>query len=81
MNVREVRREAKKRFNGLCRVCRDCNGVVCATCAKSARKRSGGSEARQDDLHIGGIPCLRMKRQKRMINGGRYSSLIATTVP
>ncbi|HBB17996.1 MAG: alpha-hydroxy-acid oxidizing enzyme [Syntrophus sp. RIFOXYC2_FULL_54_9] len=30
MNVKEVREEAKKRFNGICRVCRECNGVVCA---------------------------------------------------
>jgi len=30
MNVKEVRQEAKKRFNGICRVCRECNGVVCA---------------------------------------------------
>ena len=30
MNVKEVRQEAKKRFNGLCRVCPVCNGVVCA---------------------------------------------------
>lgn len=30
MNVREVREEARKRFNGICRVCRECNGVVCA---------------------------------------------------
>ena len=29
MNVKEVRQEAKKRFNGICRVCRECNGVVC----------------------------------------------------
>ena len=30
MNVKEVRQEAKKRFNGICRVCHECNGVVCA---------------------------------------------------
>ena len=30
MNIKEVRQEAKKRFNGICRVCRECNGVVCA---------------------------------------------------
>lgn len=30
MNVKEVRQEAKKRFNGICRVCRECNGVACA---------------------------------------------------
>ena len=30
MNVKEVRKEAKKRFNGICRVCRQCNGVACA---------------------------------------------------
>ncbi len=30
MNVKEVRQEAKKRFNGICRVCRECDGVVCA---------------------------------------------------
>ncbi|MBM4314561.1 MAG: alpha-hydroxy-acid oxidizing protein, partial [Deltaproteobacteria bacterium] len=30
MNIREVREEARKRFNGICRVCRECNGVVCA---------------------------------------------------
>jgi 4-hydroxymandelate oxidase len=30
MNVKEVRKEAKKRFNGICRVCRECNGVACA---------------------------------------------------
>lgn len=30
MNVKEVRQEAKKRFKGICRVCRECNGVVCA---------------------------------------------------
>ena len=30
MNIKEVRHEAKKRFNGICRVCRECNGVVCA---------------------------------------------------
>jgi 4-hydroxymandelate oxidase len=30
MNVKEVRQEAKKRSNGICRVCRECNGEVCA---------------------------------------------------
>lgn len=30
MNVKEVRKEAKKRFSGICRVCRECNGVACA---------------------------------------------------
>lgn len=30
MNVKEVRKEAKKRFNGICRVCRQCNGIACA---------------------------------------------------
>jgi 4-hydroxymandelate oxidase len=30
MNIKEVRQEAKKRFNGICRVCHECNGVVCA---------------------------------------------------
>jgi hypothetical protein len=30
MNVKEVRQEAKKRFDGIYRVCRECNGVVCA---------------------------------------------------
>ena len=30
MNVREVRQEARKRFNGICRVCPECNGVGCA---------------------------------------------------
>ncbi len=30
MNIKEVRQEAKKRFNGICRVCRECNGVACA---------------------------------------------------
>ncbi len=30
MNLTEVRAEAKKRFAGVCRVCRECNGVVCA---------------------------------------------------
>ena len=29
MNVKEVRQEAQKRFNGICRVCGECNGVVC----------------------------------------------------
>ena len=28
--VKEIRQEAKKRFNGICRVCPECNGVVCA---------------------------------------------------
>src|SRR3989339_1050232 len=30
MNIKEVRQEAKKRLNGICRVCRECNGVACA---------------------------------------------------
>ncbi len=30
MNVKEVRQEAKKRYNGICRVCRECNGIACA---------------------------------------------------
>lgn len=30
MNIQEIRQEAKKRFNGICRVCRECNGVACA---------------------------------------------------
>ena len=30
MNLKEIRQEAKKRFHGICRVCRECNGVVCA---------------------------------------------------
>jgi 4-hydroxymandelate oxidase len=30
VNIKEVRQEAKKRFNGICRVCRECNGVICA---------------------------------------------------
>jgi 4-hydroxymandelate oxidase len=30
MNLKEVRQEAKKRFNGICRVCRECNGAACA---------------------------------------------------
>ncbi len=30
MNVKDVRKEAKKRFNGVCHVCHECNGVVCA---------------------------------------------------
>lgn len=30
MNLKEVRQEAKRRFQGICRVCRECNGVVCA---------------------------------------------------
>jgi isopentenyl diphosphate isomerase/L-lactate dehydrogenase-like FMN-dependent dehydrogenase len=30
MNVKEVRQEARRRFNGICRVCRECNGVACA---------------------------------------------------
>ncbi|MCE5265077.1 MAG: alpha-hydroxy-acid oxidizing protein [Deltaproteobacteria bacterium] len=30
MNIKEVRQEAKKRFKGICRVCRECNGVACA---------------------------------------------------
>jgi 4-hydroxymandelate oxidase len=30
MNLKEIRQEAKKRFKGICRVCRECNGVACA---------------------------------------------------
>ncbi|MDP2268843.1 MAG: alpha-hydroxy-acid oxidizing protein, partial [Deltaproteobacteria bacterium] len=30
MNIQEVRQAARKRFHGICRVCRECNGVVCA---------------------------------------------------
>ena len=30
MNLREVRQAAKERFQNICRVCRECNGVVCA---------------------------------------------------
>ncbi|MDP3046440.1 MAG: alpha-hydroxy-acid oxidizing protein [Chloroflexota bacterium] len=30
MNLTEVRAEAKRRFAGVCRVCRECNGVACA---------------------------------------------------
>ena len=30
MNLTEVRQEAKKRFDGICRVCRECDGVACA---------------------------------------------------
>jgi 4-hydroxymandelate oxidase len=30
MNIKEIRQEAKKRFNGICRVCRECNGIACA---------------------------------------------------
>ena len=30
MTLTEIRQEAKKRFNGICRVCRECDGVACA---------------------------------------------------
>lgn len=30
MNIQELRQEARKRFNGICRVCRECNGAACA---------------------------------------------------
>ena len=44
MNVKEVRQEAKKRLNGICRVCHECNGVVCADVGEkgSAALRQGG---------------------------------------
>ena len=46
MNVKEVRQEAKKRFNGLCRVCRECNGVVCADVPGWGRGAASGPRAR-----------------------------------
>lgn len=30
MKLKEVRQQAKERFNNVCRVCRECNGVACA---------------------------------------------------
>jgi 4-hydroxymandelate oxidase len=30
MKLKEVRLEARQRFNNICRVCRECNGVACA---------------------------------------------------
>lgn len=30
MNLKEVREQAKERFNNVCRVCRECNGIACA---------------------------------------------------
>ena len=30
MALTDIRQEAKKRFNGICRVCRECDGVACA---------------------------------------------------